>query len=76
MNHSLKRPVNVKAREDLVSDAKALGINLSATFETALESAVKAARLARWQEENSEAFSAYDDRIAARDVFSAGKRRF
>ena len=76
MNHAPKRPVNVKAREDLVSDAKALGINLSATFETALESAVKAARIARWQEENREAFSAYDERIAAKGVFSDGKRRF
>lgn len=76
MNHSLKRPVNVKAREDLVSEAKALGINLSATFEGALESAVKAARIARWQEENREAFSAYDKRVDAQGVFSDGKRRF
>jgi antitoxin CcdA len=76
MTNSLKRPVNVKAREDLVSDAKALGINLSATFETALESAVKAARIARWQEENREAFSAYDELIAAKGVFGDGKRLF
>lgn len=76
MSHSPKRPVNVKARQDLVSDAKALGINLSATFEAALESAVKAAQIAKWQEENREAFSAYDERIAAQGVFSAGKRRF
>jgi len=76
MTHSRKRPVNVKAREDLVSDAKALGINLSATFETALESAVKAARIARWHEENQKAFSAYDERIALQGVFSSGKRRF
>ena len=76
MNHSAKRPVNVKASQDLVSDAKALGINLSATFEAALEAAVKAAQIARWQEENREAFSSYDERIAARGVFSSGKRRF
>lgn len=76
MNHAPKRPVNVKASEDLVSEAKALGINLSATFETALESAVKTARIARWQEENREAFSAYDELIAAKGVFSDGKRLF
>lgn len=76
MNHSPKRPVNVKAREDLVAEAKALGINLSATFETALEEAVKAARIARWREENREAFAAYDKRIESSGVFSAGKRRF
>jgi antitoxin CcdA len=72
MNHSLKRPVNVKAREELVADAKALGINLSATFEKALESAGKSARIARWQEQNAEAFAAYDERIAAKGVFSTG----
>ncbi len=76
MSHAPKRPVTVKAREDLVAEAKALGINLSATFEVALESAVKAARIARWQEENREAFAAYDKRIASNGVFSAGKRRF
>lgn len=76
MNHSAKRPVNVKARDDLVSEAKALGINLSATFEAALETAVKEARIIQWQEENREAFAAYDKRIESGDVFSAGKRRF
>jgi antitoxin CcdA len=76
MNHSPKRPVNVKAREDLVSEAKTLGINLSATFEGALEIAVKTARIARWQEDNREAFVAYDQRVESTGVFSAGKRRF
>ena len=76
MNHSPKRAVNVKARDDLVSEAKTLGINLSATFEDALEIAVKAGRIARWQAENREAFAAYDARVVAKGVFSAGKRRF
>lgn len=76
MNHAPKRPVNVKAKADLVSEAKALGINLSATFEGALETAVKTARITRWQEENREAFIAYDKRIESDGVFSDGKRRF
>jgi len=76
VNHSPKRAVNVKARDDLVSEAKTLGINLSATFEDALEIAVKAGRIARWQAENREAFAAYDARVVAKGVFSAGKRRF
>lgn len=76
MNHSPKRAVNLKARDDLVVEAKMLGINLSTTFEAALETAVKAARIARWQEQNREAFAAYDQRIEAQGVFSAGKRRF
>jgi antitoxin CcdA len=76
MNQTAKRPVNVKARADLVSEAKEYGINLSAAFETALETAVKEARIARWQEENQEAFAAYDRRVQANGVFSDGKRRF
>jgi antitoxin CcdA len=76
MNNSPKRAVNVKAKGDLVSEAKTLGINLSATFEGALETAVRAARIARWQAENHEAFAAYDKRVAAKGLFSAGKRRF
>jgi post-segregation antitoxin (ccd killing protein) len=53
-----------------------LCVNLSATFEGALEAAVKVARLARWQEENREAFAADDKRIESTGVFGAGKRRF
>jgi antitoxin CcdA len=76
MTHSPKRPVNVKARSDLVSEAKALNINLSGVFDAALETAVKAARIAKWQEDNQEAFAAYDKHIESDGVFSAGKRRF
>ena len=76
MTQSPKRAVNVKANQDLVQQAKSFGINLSATFEGALETAVKAARIAQWREENGDAFAAYDKRIADNGVFSAGKRRF
>jgi post-segregation antitoxin (ccd killing protein) len=42
----------------------------------ALESALKSARIAQWQEENRDAFAAYDRRIEADGPFSDGKRRF
>ena len=35
MTLAQKRPVNLKARDELLTEAKALGINLSATFEAA-----------------------------------------
>jgi len=76
MNTSIKRPVNVKARADLVADAKAHGINLSSVFEEALDRAVRDARLAHWQAENEDAFAAYDRRVEKAGVFSDGKRRF
>ena len=71
-----KRPVKVKVNAPLVSEAKALGINLSSTLEAALEVAVKQARIGRWQEENREGFAAYDQRVAEQGVYSDGKRRF
>ena len=40
MNHSPKRAVNVKARGDLVSEAKTLGINLVRIFLGSLVAAV------------------------------------
>ena len=76
MSHSQKRPVNLKASDDLLTEAKALGINLSATFEVALEAAVKTAQIAKWQDENREAFAAYDACVEANGVFSDGKRSF
>ena len=76
MTRSAKRPINLRARGDLVTEAKALGIDLSAIFEAALVSAVKAAQIEKWQNENREAFSAYDERVEANGIFSSGKRRF
>jgi post-segregation antitoxin (ccd killing protein) len=39
-------------------------------------STAQSARIADWQKENTEAFAAYDKRVAANGVFSTGKRRF
>ncbi len=76
MTQAAKRPINLKARADLLSEAKTLGINLSATFEAALEGAVKAAQIAKWRDENREAFLAYDAYVEENGVFSDGKRSF
>ena len=76
MNHCPKRPVNLKVSEDLVTMAKQLGINMSATFESALEVAVRDAQLANWRDSNRAAFSSYDKRVEAKGMFSDGKRLF
>lgn len=70
MTEAAKRPINLKARDDLITLAESLGINLSATFEAALASAVKAAQIEKWRDENREAFAAYDKRVEAKGVFS------
>jgi len=50
-----KKPVNVSIRADLVEEARALGLNLSATLEKALESELREHRSAQWRKENATA---------------------
>lgn len=62
---SAKKATNLSIREDLLTEARAAGINLSQTLEIALETAVRASREARWRKENAEAFAAYNGLIEA-----------
>lgn len=56
MNYSPpKKPTNLSVSEPLLHEAKALKINLSATFEAALEVEVRKQKQLRWQQENQEA---------------------
>jgi antitoxin CcdA len=73
---ALRKPTNVSARTDLVSEAKAFGINLSEVFESALENAVREARQKQWVEENRQAFADYDKFVETHGIFSDGKRLF
>ncbi|HEX7656349.1 MAG TPA: type II toxin-antitoxin system CcdA family antitoxin, partial [Sphingomonas sp.] len=50
-----RRAVNVSLDDDLVGEAKALGLNLSQACEAGLAATVKAERERRWKEENREA---------------------
>lgn len=52
---SKKKSVNLSIDAELAADAKAAGMNLSAFLEGALRAELKAAREARWKEENREA---------------------
>jgi antitoxin CcdA len=73
---ALRKPTNVSARADLVSEAKTFGINLSEVFEIALENAVREARQKQWVEENRQAFADYDKFVETHGIFSDGKRLF
>jgi antitoxin CcdA len=61
---SRKRGTNVSLREDLIAEARALGINLSSACEDGLAKAVKAEKERRWIEENAEAIRSYNEWIA------------
>ena len=71
-----RKPTNISARSDLVTEAKELGINLSEVFEAALETSVRVARRRRWIEENRQAFADYDKFVETHGVFSDGKKLF
>lgn len=66
----LKRAANLSVNAELLDQAKALEINLSATFERALEEEVRARRREEWLAENREAIVAYNACIAEHGVLS------
>lgn len=71
-----KRPANLSVNAALLEQAKALDINLSATFEAALEAEVRARRRVLWLAENREAIEAYNAHVEAHGVWSDGLRGF
>jgi antitoxin CcdA len=52
MNAVPKKATNLSIRADLVEEARALGINLSRTFEAALAAEVKKYREDEWRQQN------------------------
>lgn len=73
---SPKKACNVSVNEDLLRQAKALGINLSQTLEAELERRVREARAKAWAEENKDAIDAYNRYVAEHGLWSDGLRAF
>ncbi len=71
-----KRAANLSVSAELLDEAKALEINLSATLERALEEAVRARKRERWLEENREAIAAYNEHVRKHGIWSDGLRGF
>jgi antitoxin CcdA len=71
-----KRATNVSLREDLVAQAKDLGISLSQACEAGLADAVRQAREAKWLEENREAIDWSNDYVARNGLPLAKYRMF
>lgn len=65
-----KRAANLSVNAELLDEAKALEINLSATLERALEEAVRARKRERWLEDNRDAIADYNTWVAEHGVFS------
>jgi antitoxin CcdA len=71
-----KKATNLSINSDLLSQAKALNINLSAALEQALVHTLRQRRQEQWLLENREAINAYNDHVEAHGVFGDGLRSF
>ncbi len=76
MPRSTKKSTNLSVRAELLTEARALGINLSQVLEVALRAEVKRVREKRWLEENKAAFEAYNREVAQYGLWSDGSRLF
>ncbi len=71
-----KRAANLSVDAALLDEAKALGLNLSATFETGLREAVRAAKAAQWQADNRAALQSSNDWVEKHGLPLAEYRQF
>ncbi len=71
-----KRATNLSINSDLLSKARKLNINLSATLENALTEELKSRQREQWLEENTRAIQAYNDFVEKEGVFSEEIRGF
>ena len=74
--HAPKKATNLSVNADLLSRARELNINLSATLEQALIQALEQHRREQWLARNRDAIDAYNEHVEAHGVFSAGLRSF
>lgn len=74
--NATKKASNLSINSDLLRQAKALDINLSATLEAALAVKVRELQAQKWLEENQASISAYNDSVEQGGVFSDGLRSF
>ena len=71
-----RKPTNLGLNEDLLRQARALNINLSATLERALSEQLRAKRREEWLTENRRSIDAYNAHVDERGVFSDSSRAF
>ena len=60
-----KRATNVTLSADVLSEAKALGLNVSQVCDAALRERVRVERERRWREDNAAFIAAYNETVAA-----------
>jgi antitoxin CcdA len=71
-----KNVVNLSVNANLLSGARELSIDLSATLEQAWIHALEQHRREQWLARNRDAIAAYNEHLEVHGVFSAGVRSF
>lgn len=71
-----RRATNLSLDQSLLSDARALGINLSRAAEAGLRQAVHEARAKQWRQENADALAASNAWVDEKGLPLAAHRPF
>ncbi len=71
-----KKPANLSINSDLLTKAREMNINLSATLENELARQLKIKQKEQWLEENAKAIQTYNDFVDNEGIFSDGIRNF
>ncbi|AZV19614.1 MAG: post-segregation antitoxin CcdA [Mesorhizobium sp.] len=71
-----RQSVNTSIDSRLISDAKALGINISRAAEEGIAKAISAEKTRRWQEENKEAIDSSNEYVRHNGLPLAKQRPF
>lgn len=74
--NAAKKATNLSINSDLLSKAKKLNINLSATLEHALESELRKSERDSWLENNKKAIEALNELVDKNGLFSDAYREF
>nr|VFJ43425.1 MAG: antitoxin CcdA [Candidatus Kentron sp. DK]VFJ52923.1 MAG: antitoxin CcdA [Candidatus Kentron sp. DK] len=74
--NAAKKASNLSVNSDLLSKARELNINLSATLEHALEDRLRKTARANWREENKGAIAALNGLVDKNGLFSDSYRCF
>jgi antitoxin CcdA len=76
MSAVIKKPTNLSLQADLLAEAKALDLNLSAELNKALAEIVKRKRAEQWLAENREAIEASNRFVAEHGIFGEEYRQW
>lgn len=71
-----KKATNLSVNSDLLSQAKKLGINVSALLEESLAEKVKRLKADAWKRENQKAIQEYNEHVLAHGTFGDQVRTF